>query len=404
MTMAPRNPTTQMERRIESALAPGHFISYNVNFEFVRELEAAEKQIARMVLTEPGRAASLYESFLAGCYAKAEETDDSSGSFGQFVDELFCGWIKARQAACADPDDTAARLLVWMDNDPCGFCYQLERDAAKVLDKAGLAAFEKLIRARFEAAATAPSVPGQSARRNLDYQCRRSSEMLRAVYVNQKDVEAYATLCEATELTAQDCHALAKMLVARRKPENALSWVERGLTLGKQVPSDSMASDDLARLKRELLTKLGRGDEATQGAWAEFCKHPSKCSYDDLMKYVPRAEHATWHKKAIEGAMGIDLRSLMQLLLETKELERLADLVGQSKDSALEGVSHYTTEPAAKKLEKTHPGIAARLWRAQGMRIINAKKSKYYNAALRISSKRGDATRGPGSPPIGGVS
>jgi hypothetical protein len=100
------------------------------------------------------------------------------------------------------------------------------------------------------------------------------------------------------------------------------------------------------------------------------------------MKYVPKSEHATWHKKAIEAAMGTDLHSLIQLLLETKELGRLADLVGQSKDSALEGVSHNATEPAAKKLEKTHPEVAARLWRAQGMRIINAKKSKYYNAAL----------------------
>jgi hypothetical protein len=129
--------------------------------------------------------------------------------------------------------------------------------------------------------------------------------------------------------------------------------------------------EDLARLKRELLTTVGRGDEAIQGARAEFCKHPSKCSYDELMKYVSQAEHATWHKKALEGARGTELRSLMQLLLDTKELGRLAALVGQSKDSALEDVSHYITEPAAQNLQKTHPSLAARLWRAQGMRIIN---------------------------------
>lgn len=64
-------------------------------------------------------------------------------------------------------------------------------------------------------------------------------------------------------------------------------------------------------------------------------------------------------------------------------MDRLANLIGQSEDSALEDVSHYTIEPVAKKLEKTHPEVAARLWRAQGMRIINAKKSKYYDAALR---------------------
>jgi hypothetical protein len=37
-----------------------------------------------------------YESFLGGCYAEAEQLNASAWSFGQFVRELFCGWIKAR--------------------------------------------------------------------------------------------------------------------------------------------------------------------------------------------------------------------------------------------------------------------------------------------------------------------
>jgi uncharacterized Zn finger protein len=40
------------------------------------------------------------------------------------------------------------------------------------------------------------------------------------------------------------------------------------------------------------------------------------------------------------------------------------------------------SEPIAKKIEKSHPDLAARLWRAQGLRIVNTKKSKYYDAAL----------------------
>ena len=66
--------------------------------------------------------------------------------------------------------------------------------------------------------------------------------------------------------------------------------------------------------------------------------------------------------------------------METKELGRLADLVRRTGSSP-EGLSHFATEPAAK-LDKTHPDLAARLWRAQGMRIVDAKKSKYYAAAL----------------------
>lgn len=45
-------------------------------------------------------------------------------------------------------------------------------------------------------------------------------------------------------------------------------------------------------------------------------------------------------------------------------------------------MSHYVTEPAAKKLEQTHPDVAARLWRAQGMRLVNGRNSKYYDDAL----------------------
>jgi len=72
----------------------------------------------------------------------------------------------------------------------------------------------------------------------------------------------------------------------------------------------------------------------------------------------------------------------MELLLATKEMDSLANLVRQAKDHALEGLSHYATEPIAKKIEKAHPDLAARLWRAQGLRIVNGKKSKYYAAAL----------------------
>ena len=33
----------------------------------------------------------LYQTFLAGCYERAEELDDSSGNFGMFVDSPLPG-------------------------------------------------------------------------------------------------------------------------------------------------------------------------------------------------------------------------------------------------------------------------------------------------------------------------
>jgi len=369
-TKVRRAPHDPLEAAIETALRPGQFIDYRTEWDFVSELGEIGTQIDQLASTEPERAVRLHESFLAGCYEKADEIDDSNGSFGQLVDTLYIGWLKARQAAGADPDETATRLLDRMENDPYSFTYQIEREAVKVLHKKGLAAFERAVKTRFEAADGT-----EQARRGW-------SEILRAIYAHQRNVRAYVALCEQTALSSRDCLTLAAMQKARRKPEDALTWVERGLLVAKEQPYESMAGHDLAKLKRELLAKLGRNSEALEAAWAEFQESPDRYSYQELMRFVPKAERPIWHTKAIDAAERGKLGSLIELLMETKETERLIRCLQVASDSALEGLSHYVTEPAAKRLAKTQPEVAAKVFRALGMRILNAKKSKYYDVAL----------------------
>lgn len=379
--MAPRRPSKAdpLEREIEAALQPGLFVRYGAAWPFVEGLEHIEATIAKLVRGSPARAAALYETFLAGCYEKAEEIDDSGGHFGMFVDGLFRGWVKARQAGEADRDETARRLCAWMDDDPYGFCYQLERDLVKVLDRRGLAAFERCVRERFDGTASAAPASG-GRERDPAYARRRAAEILRAILAQQRNVEAYLALAEATELTPADCLTLARMLEARRRPADALAWVERGLALDRK--SLSSADHDLGALRRDLLVELGRGDAALEAAWADFKAQPSKYSYADLLRYVPRTERVAWHQKAMEAAAGGELQSLIELWLETKEIDRLVERLRRARDEELERISHYVTEPVAKRLAKTQPDVAARLYRALGMRILKAKKSKYYEAAL----------------------
>ena len=54
----------------------------------------------------------------------------------------------------------------------------------------------------------------------------------------------------------------------------------------------------------------------------------------------------------------------------------------RATDEELEDLSHYRTEPAARKFERSYPDVAARVYRALCMRIVNAGKSKYCDAAL----------------------
>src|SRR5712691_7025401 len=98
--MAKRGATRRdpMDGMIEGAFQPGRFIPYHAGYSFVSDLRRAEAEIAKLVATDPARAVALYETFLAGCNAKAEEIDDSDGELGTFAGGLFSGWIKARQA------------------------------------------------------------------------------------------------------------------------------------------------------------------------------------------------------------------------------------------------------------------------------------------------------------------
>ena len=382
--MTQRRPRQRdpLEAAIEAALQPGRFIAYRSGWDFVSSLEEVAGQLEKLVRTSPERAAGVYETFLAGCYEKAEELDDSSGNFGMFIESLYCGWIEARQAAKSNADETARLLLDRMENDPYGFAYHLERDAVKVMNQESLAAFARLVRARFDATDAAEPASDRAHRWDPAYAHRRWGEVLRAIYTRQRDVRAFVALCEQSELSAQDCLAVATMLKARRQRDEALAWVDRGLAVEKKHPHSSMAGHDLTTLKRKLLTKLGRRRDALEEAWAEFRVAPSTFSHEELMRFVPKAERAAWHAKAMDATERADLGSLIELWLQTREIERLAERLRTATDAEIEDLSHYSTEPSARRLAKSHPDVAAKVYRALGLRILNARKSKYYDAAL----------------------
>jgi uncharacterized Zn finger protein len=373
-----RKQIDPLQQAIETALSPGSFISYNAAWSFVDDVQDVANDIGKIIRKEPERAANLYETFIAACHEKADELDDSSGNFGMLVQDLFRGWIKARQAANQDPDETARSLLSWMEDDPYGFCHDLDREAVKVLDKKGLDAFVRQIRSKLESSRT----EDDKEKRFPGYARRRWSGALKTVLAAQRNVEAYIALCEQTELETKDCKAIAEIYRSRSRPEDALSWVERGLEIARSDSRKSYEEYELRELKRALLVKLGRPEDALQSAWSEFEAHPSTFTYKELMRYVPAKEKMAWCQKAMEASEKGDLSSQIELWIENKEGDRLVSHLRRTTDKELEDLSHYHTEPLARKLERSHPDISARMYRALCMRIVNAGKSKYYDAAL----------------------
>jgi hypothetical protein len=206
--------------------------------------------------------------------------------------------------------------------------------------------------------------------------------MLEAVYSKQRNVRKYIDLTEQTGLTQADCEAIASMFQTGRKPNDALAWVERGLAMEKPNAFGPGVGGKLSETRRAILVKLGRGGEALDSAWAEFQGQPGKFAYERLVRYVPKAERGAWHKKAMDAAEQGRLEPLIELWVAAKEAGRLAERLERTSDAKIEGLSHYVTEPAAECLAKTHPGVAAKVFRALCMRIVDAGKSNYYYAAL----------------------
>jgi hypothetical protein len=293
--------------------------------------------------------------------------DDSSGHFGTFGGSLFSRWVTARQAASADPAHTVARLLTWMANDQYGFWSHVENDIASALDEAGRAACAGHLK-RLLGTGT-----------DSVFTVRQLDKLLRAVYTAQRDADAYIALAERSGLSAKDCLAMAAILAAKDDPAAALAWTERGLGIE--------TSYDLRAKRRELLTALGRHDEAIQSEWSHFTRSRPSTATRPSSGWFPRPR-ATWHDKTIEAAVQSDapLSALLPLLVDTKEAARLARAIGQRADDQLSHAGHRAVE-AAEALDESHPEQAARLRRALGLGIVNSGKSKQYATAAEYLSR-----------------
>lgn len=368
---------------IESALRTGDFISYGRSWDFVRDLEETKRRLdGLLALGDVDRAVGLYEIFLAGCYEKVEELDDSSGNLGMFFRELFCSWIKARQRAGRDPAETVREIVAWVDHDDYGFCYDIEGEIASALDKEGRRVFKKHLEERFDAAFA--SFVGKEAKIIHEYPAgvRMTARSLKKIYIVRRDVRSYIALSEKTLVSPADCENIAKLYKAKSRPAEALSWVERGLAEADTRRWGNEDSHGLEGLKRELLSKVGRKADALQSAWAAFAEHPSSFMYEELMRYVTRRDRGQWHDKAMAAAEDAALADFMDLCVQTKEIDLLAARVDATAAADMESVSHYFSEKAATALARRHGLSSAKLRCAMAMRIVDAGKSKYYDAAL----------------------
>jgi len=277
-----------------------------------------------------------------------------------------------------------------MKNDNYGFCNDIGRDVIKVLDKQGQQLFIGHFQELVEKAMPGPSAGPAKAIFEYENALRLPAMSLKKIYESLGDVPSYAALCERLGFSPRDCEHLAKMEISRKHWANALAWVEKGIALKPTRNWRNEESYHLEELKPEILRHLGRKEDALALAWGDFQGNPNEFAYEQLLRFVPRGEKTAWQKRAMAVAEKADLGNFVSLCVKAKERERLAQRFHSAKPAQLEGLSHYCSEPAAKALATKDPLAAARLYRALGLRIVNAGKSKYYREALEHFEKARD--------------
>jgi len=359
-----------LKRAIVNALEPGRFIAWRGVGDFIEELDEVREELLPMgdADGQPAEAAELLETFIAGCYEKADEIDDSSAEFCVFVTEIYADWIRARQAAGADPAETAAALLSWWVHDDYGFCGDLHSWGTEALDRDGLEAMDL------------------AARALEDVEPRFASGMLeirKSVRERLGDTEAFVALCEdAGGACPADCEVLAGMFRLRGRPEEALAWADRGLEMERQGDRRGPPAWALDHLRRDLLKELGRDAEAAGSAWSSFVRAPCGLAFEALMETVKPEEREAWKARALEAISEADPYVRLELLLVMEDRDRLAEMVAATPREWLSEISHHLLEPAAGLLPADHPVLAAKLEVAMALRLVEARKSRYYDVAL----------------------
>jgi tetratricopeptide (TPR) repeat protein len=386
--------TDSLMSAIEQAVDLGRFVHYRESWEFVSDLEDVKRRLDELVSQgESQRAVPLYEVFLAGCYEKADEIDDSDGALGDFYGHLFCSWILARQKAGLPAQETVDLILRCMKNDNYGFCFGIEKDVTLALNREGFRFFKKHFEDGFDKAFAASGTKEQKVIYHYPRIVYSHADTLKDIYEAKKDSRSYLALCDKIGLAPKDCERIAGLQTAKRQYEAALAIVEKGLRLQPQRDWRNLGSHSLDHAKQELLAKMGRIDEALRMAWRSFQKSPTDFGYDEFMKYVPRNERREWHQKAMAAARTASLDDFIDLCAKTKEWEMLAERIHAVGHEEIEDVSHYTTEKAAKGLARKDIPAAAKIYRALGLRIVKSGKSKYYNFALAHFRKARDLYR-----------
>ena len=369
------------------ALQPGRFLgSTKEIFRLIRRLEGIQGKIRGILKRgRAGEALGLFWILLQKVLEKAPELGGSGGAYALFFEGLFCDWVRARQAAGADPRETARVYLAWAEKDNWGFFLDLHKNLVSVLDPPGFQAFLWAVRGKLA------SMAHGKGREGLGYDRAHWVEVLKCLLAGAGDAGAFLAFCRREGMNAGDFDALAGILEKQGERVEALAWVEEGLDHFARHGGGFWDCSRLEERKKRLLHLLGRKREVLALEWKTFQKSPCLSNFQDLMEAAPEEERPRWRERALAVGEKGSLGGALDLFLGLREWDRLARRVARAKLEELEELGWPLARKTAQALEGRHPGQAARIFGFLALSRLEGGSSRGYSIALRDFQRARDA-------------
>jgi uncharacterized Zn finger protein len=381
----------RLRKAIDGATRTRDFVDYRAAAGWAAEVDAALDALADLASGErAGVIMKLANRAIERIERAVEDVDDSDGHCTTLLDRARTIYLAAARAARPEPVSLARELFareMASDYDTFHGAAVLYAD---VLGAEGLAEYRHLAAAAWE---QLPPLRGGRERQEASADYDRLAEILDFFAERDGDTEARLALRIKDLSSAWKYLRLAEFCRLHGRQDEALRRAEEGLWLFE----DDRPYEPLVVFTAELLTEIGRKEEAEAHLWRTFEKAPHFELYkrirqlvgdtgrDRALKFLEtrlgREERTRWHCPA-------DL--LVSVLMDEKMFDQAWAVVRKH------GGSNGLKENLAQACEATHPQEAIETYAERVDQLVNSGGNRAYAEAAALVARMAALRDGAG--------
>ncbi|MFS8096186.1 SWIM zinc finger family protein [Lentzea alba] len=359
--------------RLERAIDIPDFVDYGAAYGYFLHVGEALDEVERLVDAGfPDAAITLAEYALELLESSAERVDDSDGGLSEAIARVEEIHLAACEMGSPDPVELAGRLVTRAVSSDHEVFIDVLPEYEEVLGAPGLARYRELVEEAWRK--LPPKKPN-------DYSGGRFiiTHLMENLAESSGGADGLIEVLARDVASSYDMLRIAERLCADGRDDEALTWLERGLT-------DFAPDFRLRSLAAEIHVRAGRRDQAGEMLWANFTDRPSLEAYRALRQataegfppWRDRARTFLADKPPAKESWSSGRSTLVEILLSDDEV----DAAWQAAVDG--GCTDGLWLRLARARAATHPADAIPILLRAADQAIEVRNRDSYRSAARL--------------------